>query len=87
MTAETKNVVKLDAEALSLKSVSVWRIALRRLFRRRSAVAGLIILGILTLIALTAPLIAPYDPTLSMLDADPPQRLKARTAPCIHLLG
>ncbi|CAG0954168.1 Glutathione transport system permease protein GsiD [Anaerolineales bacterium] len=87
MTAETKNVVKLDAEALSLKSVSVWRIALRRLFRRRSAVAGLVILGILTLIAITAPLIAPYDPTISMLDADPPQKIKARTAPCIHLLG
>jgi peptide/nickel transport system permease protein len=50
-------------------------------------VAGLIILGILTLVAITAPLIAPYDPTVSMLDADPPQRIKARTAPCIHLLG
>ena len=87
MTVETKKLVKLDAEALSLKSVSVWRIALRRLFRRRSAVAGLVILGILTLIAITAPLIAPYDPTISMLDADPPQRIKARTAPCIHLLG
>jgi peptide/nickel transport system permease protein len=87
MTAETKKVAKLDAEGLSLKSVSVWRIALRRLLRRRSAVAGMIILGILTFIAITAPLIAPYDPTISMLDADPPQRLKARTAPCIHLLG
>jgi peptide/nickel transport system permease protein len=87
MTVETRTVAKLDAEGLSLKSVSVWRIALRRLFRRRSAVAGLIILGILTLVAITAPLIAPYDPTVSMLDADPPQRIKARTAPCIHLLG
>jgi ABC-type dipeptide/oligopeptide/nickel transport system permease subunit len=87
MTVETKTVTKLDAEGLSLKSVSVWRIAMRRLFRRRSAVAGLIILGILTFIAITAPLIAPYDPTVSMLDADPPQKLKARAAPCIHLLG
>jgi peptide/nickel transport system permease protein len=87
MTVETKSITKLDAEGLSLKSVSVWRIAMRRLFRRRSAVAGLIILGILTLIAITAPLIAPYDPTVSMLDVDPPQKLKARTAPCIHLLG
>jgi ABC-type dipeptide/oligopeptide/nickel transport system permease subunit len=87
MTVETKTISKLDAESLSLASVSVWRIALRRLFRRRSAVAGLVILGILTLIAITAPLIAPYDPTVSMLDVDPPQRLKARTAPCIHLLG
>jgi ABC-type dipeptide/oligopeptide/nickel transport system permease subunit len=87
MTVETKPITKLDAEGLSLKSVSVWRIASRRLFRRRSAVAGLVILGILTLIAITAPIIAPYDPTVSMLDADPPQKLKARTAPCIHLFG
>jgi peptide/nickel transport system permease protein len=50
-------------------------------------VAGLVILGLLVLIAITAPWISPYDPTISMLDADPPQRLKARTAPCIHLLG
>ncbi len=87
MTVEMTNIPKLDAEALSLNSVSMWRTTWRRLFRRRSAVAGLVILGILVLIAITAPLISPYDPTLSMLDADPPQRIKARTAPCIHLLG
>ena len=87
MSTENRILPKLDAEAMSLNSVSVWRTALRRLFRRRSAVAGLIILGILVVLALAAPLIAPYDPTVSMLDANPPQRLKARTAPCIHLLG
>ena len=87
MTLEITEVPKLDAEILSLNSVSMWRTTWRRLFRRRSAVAGLVILGLLVLIAITAPWIAPYDPTISMLDADPPQRLKARTAPCIHLLG
>jgi peptide/nickel transport system permease protein len=87
MTIEMTNIPKLDAEALSLNSVSMWRTTLRRLFRRRSALAGLVILGFLVLIAIAAPWISPYDPTISMLDADPPQRIKARTAPCIHLLG
>ena len=87
MTAETNTLTKLDAEALSSKSVSMWQTTLHRLLRRRSAVAGLIILGILVLIAITAPWVAPYDPTKSMLDIDPPQKIRARTAPCIHLLG
>ncbi|MBK8781652.1 MAG: ABC transporter permease [Anaerolineales bacterium] len=87
MTAEPNILTKLDAEGLSSKSISMWQTTLHRLFRRRSAVAGLIILGLLVLTAIFAPLIAPYDPTISMLDMDPPQRIKARTAPCIHLLG
>jgi len=87
MTAEPNILTKLDAEGLSSKSVSMWQTTLHRIIRRRSAVAGLIILGILVLTAIFAPLIAPYDPTISMLDMDPPQRIKARTAPCIHLLG
>ena len=87
MTAEPNILTKLDAEGLSSKSIGMWQTTLHRLFRRRSAVAGLIILGLLVLTAIFAPLIAPYDPTISMLDMDPPQRIKARTAPCIHLLG
>ncbi len=87
MTAEPNILTKLDAEGLSSKSISMWQTTLHRIVRRRSAVAGLIILGILVLTAIFAPLIAPYDPTISMLDADPPQKIKARTAPCIHLLG
>ena len=87
MTAEPNILTKLDAEGLSSKSISMWQTTLHRIIRRRSAMAGLIILGILVLTAILAPLIAPYDPTISMLDAEPPQRIKARTAPCIHLLG
>ncbi len=85
MTTET--IAKLDAEALSLKSVSLWQITWRRLFRRRSAVVGMIILAALIFVALTAQWIAPYDPIKSMRDVDPPQKIKARSAPCIHLLG
>ncbi len=87
MAAETKIITKLDAEGLSSKSISIWQTTWHRILRRRSAVAGLIILGILVLTAIFAPWIAPYDPTISMLDMDPPQKIKARTAPCIHLLG
>ncbi|MFN8434576.1 MAG: ABC transporter permease [Anaerolineales bacterium] len=87
MTANSTAVATLDPEAIASKSTGMWQLTMRRLFRRRSAMAGLVILGILIFIAVFAPALAPYDPTISMLDADPPQRIKARTAPCIHLLG
>src|SRR5690348_12584141 len=38
------------------------RRAVRRLFKRKGAVAGLAVLSIFILLALFAPLIAPYDP-------------------------
>ena len=38
------------------------RRALRRLFKRKSAVAGLVVLAIFLLLAIFAPLIAPFDP-------------------------
>jgi peptide/nickel transport system permease protein len=79
--------VDLGVEGLAERSVSLWQVAGRRLFRRKSAVVGMVILGMMILIALTAQWIAPYPPTLSMLDVDPPQSLSKRSAPCIHLLG
>ncbi len=87
MTTQTIPPTKLDVNTLSLDSVSLWQITRRRLFRRKSSVVGMIILGILILIAITAPWIAPYSPTLSMLDVKPAQDIQKRSAPCIHLLG
>lgn len=87
MTNAEEKIVALDAEGLSLTSVSLWQITWRRLFRRRSAIVGMVILGILILIALTAPRIAPYDPVVPMMDLKPPEPVKARQAPCIHLFG
>ena len=77
-------VTTLDAEAISTKSTSLWQVTWRRLFRRRSAVVGMIILGILVLVALTAQWLAPYDPLKVLIGFEP---VKQRQAPCIHLLG
>ncbi|MFH1185035.1 MAG: ABC transporter permease, partial [Chloroflexota bacterium] len=38
-------------------------------------------------VALTAQWLAPYPPTLSMLDTVPPQGLSKRSPPCVHALG
>ena len=40
----------------------LWRVAIQRLFRQRSGIVGMIIMGSLVLIALFAPVIAPYPP-------------------------
>ncbi|MEW6047755.1 MAG: ABC transporter permease, partial [Bacillota bacterium] len=42
---------------------SSWALALRRFVRHRLAVAGVVVLGLLTVSAVGAPLFAPYDPT------------------------
>ena len=83
--ATTTSPAALDAESLATtQPSSVWRDTLRRLFRRRSAVLGLIILGALTLVAIFAPVIAPYDPETPLIGKED---VKKRAAPCIHLLG
>jgi len=57
------------------------REALRRLLRHRSAQIGMVILGLMVLIAIFAPVIAPYNPFERQLDT------KRREPPCIYLLG
>ncbi|MCE9647029.1 MAG: ABC transporter permease [Chloroflexi bacterium] len=88
MASQTVPPLKLDApEALSLDSVSLWQITRRRLLRRKSSIVGMVILAILIVIALTAQWIAPYSPTLSMLDTTPAQNIQKRSPPCIHMFG
>lgn len=66
------------------KSNSLWRLTIRRLFRQRSALVGLFILTILIIVAIFAPMIAPYKPTQVLIGLE---EVKKRDAPCIHLLG
>jgi len=53
------------------------------LLRNRSAIVGLVLLGSLFAVAILAPVLAPYDPTHSLLDNGE----KIYTSPCIHALG
>jgi ABC-type dipeptide/oligopeptide/nickel transport system permease subunit len=55
--------------------------ALRRLSRHRSARVGFVILGFLILVAIFAPILAPYDPIKVLTN------VKTRTPPCIHIFG
>ncbi len=59
--------------------------ALARLFRQRSAIVGLVLLGFLVLVALFADVVATHDPEQVLLGIEP--GLRPRTPPCIHLLG
>jgi ABC-type dipeptide/oligopeptide/nickel transport system permease subunit len=55
--------------------------ALSRLVHHRSAQFGMVMLGMLILVAIFAAQIAPYDPIV------PIKTVKRRDVPCIHLLG
>ena len=88
MSQQLQTIAKLDAEGLPPESASLWAITWHRLLRRKSAIMGMLILGILIIIALTAQWIAPYNPISSMLDVkDYPVRPEKRQSPCIHIFG
>lgn len=70
-------------QILTQRPASVWRIAWRRLRRRKTGVAGMVIIGFWVLVALLAPVIAPFDPTEVLFD----EGVRRRSPPCIHALG
>ena len=57
-TLDTRDVAAVDVDT----SERPWRRALRRLVRRRAAVAGLAVVLIFVALAILAPLVSPYDP-------------------------
>lgn len=66
------------------RSNSLFWVTLRSIRRQRSAVIGGSILIFLVLVAIFAPLIAPYDPEEVLIGKED---VRKRDAPCIHLLG
>lgn len=57
------------------------RQAFKRLMHHRSAQVGMVILGLLILVAIFADVIAPYSPTAILKEET------RRSTPCIHILG
>ena len=78
-----------DEQTLTGPPGSLWRDATRHLFRKQSAIVGMVILGILLLVAVFHPLLATHDPNVPMLDVpeEVAMGVRKRLPPCIHLLG
>jgi peptide/nickel transport system permease protein len=79
---QTTDVTPAIVEHAPAPAASLWRDALGNLLRNRSAQIGLAMLGILVLVAILAPLIAPFDP-VGWTDPDN----HVRSGPCVHLFG
>lgn len=73
-----------ENEIKDYRSNSLARLTLRRIFRQRSAIIGGAILIFLILVAIFAPVIAPYDPEEVLIGKED---IKKREGPCIHLFG
>jgi ABC-type dipeptide/oligopeptide/nickel transport system permease subunit len=73
-----------DSSRLFEKPLTQWRLALRRFRGRRSGMIGLGIVVFLILVAIFAPLLAPYGPTEILIGKEDVSRYGP---PCIHLLG
>jgi ABC-type dipeptide/oligopeptide/nickel transport system permease subunit len=83
-TDVTEKPASVDFRIPQEHSEGLWRLAVRRLFRQRSGITGMIIIGLLILVAILAPIIAPYDPIEVLIGKED---VRKRDPPCIHLLG
>jgi ABC-type dipeptide/oligopeptide/nickel transport system permease subunit len=80
MDTQTASIPQLSVDTIEQRQ-SPWKETLKRLFRHRSAQVGMALLGFFVIVALFAPLIAPYNPILPLPNST------RRSPPCIHLLG
>jgi peptide/nickel transport system permease protein len=90
MTVAAETLSEASEALQTIRSTGLWSEILRNVLRQRSAVVGLGMLAFLALVAILAPLIAPFDPTVPLnlgATAASQQGVLARSAPCIHVLG
>jgi peptide/nickel transport system permease protein len=74
-----------DATDYTEPPTSLWKSAWRRLLRRKTGIAGLIIIGFWVVIAIFAPLIATHDPENSLIGEE--ENVVRRAPPCVHAFG
>lgn len=82
--ASKAGVIRSDTTTQVVRSRSLAALTLRNLFKQRNAIIGMILLLLLTLVAIFAPVLAPYDPIEDLIGKE---NVSARQAPCIHLFG
>ena len=70
-------------EVESLPARGLWGNAFRELARKRSARVGMAMLALLIIVAIFAPLIAPYEPNEVLFG----EGVSPRDPPCIHIFG
>jgi len=73
-----------DAARIYEKPMTQWRLVLRRFRGRRSGMIGLGIVGFLVLVAIFAPLLAPYGENDILIGKEDVRRYDP---PCVHLFG
>jgi ABC-type dipeptide/oligopeptide/nickel transport system permease subunit len=64
--------------------MSQWRLAIRRFRERKSGMLGLGIVVFLIIVAILAPVLAPYEPNQVLIGQED---IGPRDPPCIHILG
>jgi peptide/nickel transport system permease protein len=83
--APTGALVPEAGDLQSARTASLWRDTLGSILRQRSAIIGIVILGLYLLVVIFADQIAPFDPRVSMLGLEP--GVVKQAPPCVHLLG
>lgn len=74
-----------DPARLVERPRGLWSGVLKRLLRRKTGLIGLSIIGLMVVVALAAPILAPYDPNKVLIGHE--ENIKRRDPPCVHLLG
>ena len=90
MLTQREAIEKLEAMAadtalLTEKPLSLGRLALRRFRQRRSGMVGLGIIAALIIVAIFAPVIAPFDPNDVLVGEE--EGVVRRAPPCVHIFG